>query len=159
MSVSQWAAALEASGLGEWMRASPLAYPVVNVIHLLGLTLLVGCILLLDLRLLGTGRQFPLRPVSTLLTRFAIAGLIIQLVSGFLLFSADAGPLITNPILQAKLAFIAFAVGNALLFRRLWQQRLDEWDHRPPLLGRAQAAASIVAWLTVGTLGRWIAYT
>jgi hypothetical protein len=159
VSVTQWASALEASGLGEWMRSSALAYPVVNVIHLLGLTLLVGPIVLLDLRLLGAGRQLALPPVSAVLTRFAIAGLLIQLFSGFLLFSADAGPLIGNPILLSKLACITLGIGNALLFRALWNRQLSDWDTRPPLLGRAQALLSIAIWLTVGTLGRWIAYS
>lgn len=140
------------------MRSSPLAYPVVNVIHLLGLTLLVGPILLLDLRLLGAGRQFQLPLVSAALTRAAVTGILILLPSGFLLFSADAAPLIRNPVLIAKLACIALAIANAMVFRSLWNRRLHDWDTRPPLLGRTQAAASIVMWLAAGTLGRWIAY-
>jgi len=140
------------------MRSSALAYPVVNVIHLLGLTLLVGPIVLLDLRLLGAGRQFPLPLVSASLTRFAIVGLTLLLGSGSLLFSADAGPLIRNPILLWKLACIAFAIINALLFRALWNRQLLYWDTQPPVFGRAQALLSMAIWLTVGTLGRWIAY-
>jgi hypothetical protein len=159
VSFAQWASALESSGLGEWMRSSGLAYPVVNVIHLLGLTLLVGSILLLDLRLLGAGRQYPLPPVSATLTRFSVAGLLLLLGSGFLLFSADAGPLIRNPILLWKLLLIVLATGNALLFRALWNQRLSTWDAQVPFIGRLQAVLSIVLWLAVGTLGRWIAYS
>lgn len=159
MSLAHWASALEASGLGEWMRGSALAYPVTNVIHLLGLTLLVGPILLLDLRLLGAGRQFPLSAVSAALTRFAVAGLLLLVGSGFLLFAADAGPLIDNPILLWKLALIAIGLANAVLFRVLWNDRLARWDPDPAAIGRIQAALSIVLWLTVGTLGRWIAYT
>ena len=159
MSAAQWASAIEASALGEWMRSSALAYPVVNVVHLLGLTLLVGPIALLDLRLLGAGRQFALPPVSAALTRFAIAGLLLLLASGFLMFSADAGPLIRNPILLWKLSLIALAIANALLFRALWTGQLGHWDVAPPLFGRLQAALSIAIWLTVGALGRWIAYS
>jgi hypothetical protein len=156
---ANWAIALEQSGLGAWMRNSELAYPIVNVLHLLGLTLLIGPMLLLDLRLLGSGRQFPLPLVSTVLTRCGAAGLAVLIPTGFLLFAADAGPLIRNPILLTKLAAIALGIANALLFRALWNRRLDQWDTQAPRFGRMQAAFSIMVWLTVGTLGRWIAYS
>jgi hypothetical protein len=141
------------------MRSSRSAYPVVNVVHLLGLTLLIGPTVLLDLRLLGAGRQYPLPQVSSTLTRFAVTGLLLLLGSGFLLFSADAGPLIGNPILAWKLLLIVLATGNALLFRAVWNQRLNTWDAHAPIIGRLQAALSIALWLAVGTLGRWIAYS
>jgi hypothetical protein len=159
MIAAEWAAKLEASALGEWMRSSALAYPVVNVIHLLGLTLLIGPMLLLDLRLLGHGRQFTLPLASTVLTRFAIVGLCILIPSGALLFAADAGPLIRNPVLLTKLAAIVIGIANALLFRALWARRLYAWDLEPPRLGQAQAVLSILIWLSAGALGRWIAYT
>lgn len=141
------------------MRGSTLAYPLANVVHLLGLVLLVGPILLLDLRLLGLGRHLALRAVSPLLTAWAVAGLTLLIVAGFLMFAADAGPLIKNGIMQLKLAGIAVGLANAIAFRALWRERIDDWDERPPVLGRAQAVLSIVIWLAVGTLGRWIAYS
>lgn len=159
MSVLDWAAALEASALGEWMRGSALAYPVANVVHLLGLVLLLGPILLLDLRLLGAGRTFPLPPVSRMLTAWAIAGLLLLIGAGFLLFAADARPLLGNPIMQLKLCGIALGLLNAIAFRLLWREHLADWDVRAPWLGRAQAVASIAIWFAVATLGRWIAYT
>ncbi|CFU11540.1 Uncharacterised protein [Bordetella pertussis] len=58
-----WAALLEACALGAWMRGSSWAYPAANLAHLLGLVLLVGAMLLLDLRLLGLGRRFALADV------------------------------------------------------------------------------------------------
>lgn len=152
------AAALEASAAGEWMRSSDWAYPVVNLLHLLGLVLLVGSMLLLDLRLLGAGRLFPLAEVSATLTPFAIAGLLVLLPSGALLFAADAGPLLGNRLLQSKLLLIGLGVANALAFRRLWQARLADWDWRPPAAGRLQAVLSLLCWVTVASLGRLIAY-
>jgi hypothetical protein len=158
VTIYAWAAALEASPLGEWMRGSALAYPIVNVAHLLGLVLLVGPILLLDLRLMGFGRQFALPAVSPLLTAWAVAGLGLLIVAGFLMFAADAGPLLKNPIMQLKLVGIALGIANAALFRLLWREHLADWDQRPPAIGRVQAMLSIAIWLCVGTLGRWIAY-
>lgn len=154
-----WATALEHSAFGEWMRVSALAYPVANVLHLLGLVLLIGPIVLLDLRLLGWGRDLSLPAVSRALTGFAIAGLVLLAVAGFAMFAADAAPLLRNGIMQAKLCAIALGLLNAVAFRASWSSQLPRWDENPPLLGRAQALASIVIWLAAGALGRWIAYS
>ncbi len=158
MDVGTWAAWLEASSLGHWMRSSALAYPVANVLHLLGLVLLVGPIMILDCRLLGFARWLPLVETNALLTRWAMMGLALLIAAGISMFAADAGPLASNSIMQLKLLLIAAGIANALLFRRLWQQRLASWDSNPPSLGRAQALCSMLIWLVVGTLGRWIAY-
>lgn len=152
------AAALEGSALGAWMRGSDWAYPVANLIHLAGLVLLVGNMLLLDLRLLGVGRRFDLPAVSATLTPLAVAGLILLLPSGLLLFAADAVPLLGSTLLRWKLLLIALGLANALLFRRCWERRLADWDLAPPWAGRAQATVSILLWLLVATLGRLIAY-
>jgi len=158
MDLAALAAALEASALGAWMRGSPWAYPAVNLLHLLGLVLLVGPMLLLDLRLLGAARRFAPADVSAALTPWAVVGLVLLLGSGSLLFAADAAPLLGSPLLQAKLACIALGVLNALAFRGLWVRRLPRWDAHPPLAGRLQAALSLGLWLAAGTLGRLLAY-
>lgn len=158
MNIAQWAAWLEHSPLGEWMRASGAAYPAVNLVHLAGLVLLLGPMLLLDLRLLGVARKFPLPEVSALLTPLAAGGLALLLASGVLLFAADAGPLLDNSLFPIKLACIALGAANALLFRALWSGRLGGWDASAPRLGRLQAAASLMLWIAAGVFGRLLAY-
>lgn len=150
---------LEASALGNGMRSMDWAYPAVNLLHLLGLVLLVGPMLLLDLRLLGLGTQFPLPAVSAALTPFAVAGLCISLISGVLLFAADAGPLLVNDMLRIKLLLVALGIVNALIFRRLWTTRLHDWDTLAPRTGLVQAIGSALCWITAASLGRLIAYT
>jgi hypothetical protein len=151
-------AALEATALATWVRTSGWAYPLVNLVHLLGLTLLIGPIGLLDLRLLGFGRRFAIGDVSTTLTPYAVMGLVLLIGSGVLLFSADASPLHRNPLLQIKLSCIVLALANALAFRRIWAHRLADWDRHPPLSGRLQALLSLLLWPAVGTFGRLLAY-
>jgi hypothetical protein len=158
MEVLAWAAWLEQSALGVWMRTSSVAYPLVNVIHVFGLVLLVGSMLLLDLRLMGFVRRFPAPDVSDILTPLAIAGLLALIGSGVLLFAADAGPLLDNPLFPIKLLFIALGIINALVFRAVWRPRMAQWDSRPPLAGRLQAVASLLTWIVAGTLGRLLAY-
>lgn len=140
------------------MRGSDRAYPVANLIHLAGLILLIGNLLLLDLRLLGAGRRFDLVAVSQTLAPPAAAGLVLLLASGALLFAADASPLLANTMMRWKLLLIALGIANALLFRHLWDRRLADWDRAPPLAGRLQAAFSLGCWLVAATLGRLIAY-
>ncbi|SAK55297.1 hypothetical protein AWB80_02075 [Caballeronia pedi] len=152
------AASVEASALAMWLRGSAWGYPLVNLIHLLGLTLLIGPIGLLDLRLLGFGRRFSIADVSSVLTPYAVAGLVMLIGSGVLLFSADASPLHRNPLLQVKLGCILLGLANALAFRRIWAHRLADWDRRPPLSGRVQAFLSLMLWPIAGTLGRLLAY-
>lgn len=153
-----WAEWLEASALGEQMRNSTLLYPALNLTHLLGLVLLLGSMVLLDLRLLGVGRDLGLPRVSRLLTPLAGGGLLLLLGSGFCLFAADAVPLVSDRLFQLKLLLITLGIGNALLFRHEWRQRLDTWDRAPPVFGRLQAGVSLLTWLLVMSLGRLMAY-
>lgn len=153
-----WAAALEASAWALGVRDSTWIYPLANLVHLLGLTLLVGPIAVLDLRLLGFGRSVEVPALSRLLTPVAIAGLLLSVASGAVLFIADAGALVANRVFLVKMALLAAGLANAILFRLLWQSRLRRWDVRPPGLGRLQAAVSVLIWLGTATSGRLIAY-
>lgn len=154
--LAAWAAGLEASGLGEAMRGSVRnLYPVVNLAHVAGVILLVGGIGVVDLRVAGYGKGISLGPLSRMLTPIAVAGLLIQAITGFMLYAADAGPLFVSPVMRIKLLLIGFALINALVFRRLFGD-LD--NETPPPLARTMAVLSLACWLGVVGLGRWIAY-
>jgi hypothetical protein len=154
-----WAVALQDSSFGLAIRHSLWLYPAGNVLHVLGVALLVGSIVALDCRLLGFARKIvTVEAASRLLTPFAVAGIALLVPGGLILFTADAGPLAANSFLQAKLALAALGVANAALFRLWWGTRLARWDRDRPDLGRAQAALSIAIWLSVPALGRLIAY-
>jgi formate-dependent nitrite reductase membrane component NrfD len=153
-----WAAALEASGLGVLMRESAVLYPLANIAHILGLVLFVGSILLLDLRLVGFARSLPALDVARVLTPIMFTGFAVQIVSGVLLFSADARPLWNNPVMQVKAALIALGLANALIFRALWNRRLADWDDTAPGVARTQAGLSLLTWLGVAVCGRFAGY-
>jgi hypothetical protein len=154
-----WAVALQNSGLGVAIRHSTWIYPFGNVIHVLGMALLVGSILALDFRFLGFGRKHvSVEAASRLLTPLAIAGILLLVPGGLILFVADAGPLAANSLLQIKLALVVLGLANAVLFRMKWGGKTASWDADPPGLGRAQVVASVAIWLAVPTIGRLIAY-
>ena len=148
------AQALEASPFGAWARGSRYAYPVANVIHLLGLVTLVGAIGILDLRIMGLFRKLPVAELSRALTPIAIGGLILMVPSGFTMFAADAGPLFRSDTFRWKMGLLALALANAAAFRVLWPRL----EGAPPLAARAMALISIGLWLWIGALGRLIAY-
>ena len=153
------AAALEASPLGAWARGSNLAYPVANLVHLLGLVLLVGGIGLLDLRLTGLFKGLPVETLSRVLTPLAIAGLVLLGLGGAVMFSADATALFASTVFRWKVTLITLALVNAAAFRWLWRRRMARWDLAPPLAGRVMACGSLGLWLIIAGLGRWIAYS
>lgn len=146
------AAWLDGAGLRAW--AGGAAYPYVNTVHLLGLVMLVGAIGVVDLRIAGAWRQLPVRRLSQALTPVAVAGLLVLVPSGLLLFAADGAALARSGVFHWKLALIAAALANAAWFRWQWGDALDH----PPPAARAMALASLTLWLAVGTAGRFIAY-
>lgn len=151
-------AALEASPIGEAARSGGAIYPVANLLHIIALTLLIGGIGAVDLRLLGFGRALPLPALSRFLKPFAVTGLLLFFATGIFLFASDGQSLIQSPIFLAKMAGLALGLANAAAFNAIYTTRLYEWDAAPPLPGRLMAAGSLIIWLTVASLGRFIAY-
>ena len=149
--------AVQSSPFGVW--AGSDAYPIANLIHILGLVMLVGGIGILDLRLAGLFRRIPTEPLASALTPIAIAGLLLMIPSGTTMFAADASALVNSTTFRWKLFLIALALTNAIAFRLLWQRQIAQWDADPPLWGRVMAAVSVLLWLAVASLGRWIAYS
>ena len=148
------ALAIESSALGSFVRESAWAYPLANITHLLGMILLIGGIGLLDLRIVGAFRSLPLMLLSRTLTPVGLAGLMLMLLSGPLLFAADAVALSRSSIFAWKLGLIVLALGNAAIFRQCWKGVTNE----APVALRIMAGASIALWLGVAGLGRLIAY-
>jgi hypothetical protein len=152
-------AVVQASGFGLWAAQSPLAYPIANVVHLLGLIMLIGAIGLLDLRLAGLFRGLEVAALSRALTPIAFGGIALIVPSGATMFAADAAALVHSATFQWKLALIMIALANALAFRLAFGRRMARWDEAAPAGGRIMAIASLALWLGVATLGRWIAYS
>lgn len=148
------AARIEASSIGTSMRESALAYPVANLVHLLGLVMLVGAIGLVDLRVAGALTRLPLKPVVAALTPFGVTGLLLLAVSGPLLFAADAIALSRSDMFLRKLVLIAIALANALFFRWHWRRS----GPRADAVAKISAIASVCLWIAVAALGRLIAY-
>jgi len=156
--LTAFAAGVDASAFGQWAQVSPVAYPFANVMHVLGVILLIGGIGLLDLRLVGAFRSLPLVPLSRAVTPLAMIGLVLMFLSGTVMFASDAPTLVASFAFRWKIMLVALAVANALAFRWLWQKRLVDWDEEVPAAARIMAGGSIIVWIIVAILGRLIAY-
>ncbi|MFZ3485080.1 hypothetical protein [Sphingomonas sp. 3-13AW] len=150
---------LDVIGLSQWARSTSWAYPTANTLHLLGLVMLVGGIGVVDLRLAGAWPKIPAAPLSRALTPLAIAGLLMLIATGLILFAADGKALAGSSTFHRKLVLIALALANAAVFRATWQKRVEAGEDLPLLVGRGMAVASLLVWLAVGTMGRLIAYS
>jgi hypothetical protein len=154
--IEQWAGALEATALATALRNSVWSYPLVNAAHILGVALLVGSIVPLDLRLLGAWRSAALAPLWTVLTRTAGAGLVLAVIFGTLLFITRATEYVSSNLFIAKMFAVAIGTVNALALRIPSQAQSNEW--KTPLRLRFAAGLSLVAWLAALTLGRLVGY-
>jgi hypothetical protein len=159
--MSDWLAVLESTGLAQALRQSVWVYPLVNAAHLLGVGLLLGSIIPLDLRLLGAWPSIPLLPLWRVLTRTAGAGLVLAAAFGSLLFIVAATEYAASGFFLAKMLLIGAASVNAIVLRAiggdvaLW----TDGDHaKLPNRVRVAAMISLAAWLAALVLGRLVGY-
>lgn len=148
-------AALAASDLATALRHSRWSYAAVNTVHVLGIALLIGAILPLDLRLLGWWREIDHPTLVRVLARSAATGLALAVGSGALLFIVRAPEYASNPALVTKLALVAFGTLSALGHHAWYGARLERApSHALGLAG----AISMTCWLGALVSGRLIAY-
>jgi hypothetical protein len=151
-------ASLDHSAFSEWLLGSNSiwAYPTVLTLHTFGMMVLVGACLMLDLRLLGFGRGIPLGSMQTLF-RVMWGSFWLNLVTGCMLFVADATKRATQPLFIVKLVLIAVGVATIVLIRRnLYGTNPDPVT----ISGTAKrlAIVSLLVWIAAITAGRLLAY-
>ncbi|MFN3854300.1 MAG: hypothetical protein ACK4M0_07860 [Phreatobacter sp.] len=149
-------ALLASLGAATGMALSSPVYATVSALHILGIALLVGGIVLVDLRLVGLVRSLTIEAV-VLLRRVARTGALMALATGVLLVSARPHAYVGNPAFLAKLAVVGMALANAILFEAMTRKRplADLLDRTS---GRIAGALSLLLWPTAIGLGRWIAF-
>jgi hypothetical protein len=144
-------ASIEGSTLAAWVRESPSiwAYATILTLHTVGLAIVVGANVVVDLRLLGWATAIPL---TALRAAFPImwAGFAINFATGVLLFMADATTKSVQTVFYVKLTCITLA----LIVARTISKRLRQQDDRL----RAFAIASLFLWAGAIVAGRLMAY-
>lgn len=128
------------------------AYPALEALHVLGIALLLGNLVALEMRVFGRAAAIPVQPLARLSLTIAISGFGLAACSGLLMFASHPGELLANRYFIVKMGLLAGAGVNALVFHLRGSLRhLDG-------LARAQMLLSTAIWIAVVFCGRWIAY-
>lgn len=134
------------------LASSPWAYPALEVAHLVGVALLLGNLVLLELRLVGLQREIPVAALARLSLGLALVGFALAGASGLLMFATQPAELLANRVFVIKMGLLMLAGCNAAAFHtRNGLQRGD-------FIAKLQMALSTLLWLAVLACGRWIAY-
>ncbi len=149
---------LAESAVASALRQSVIGYPLLSAVHILGLALLVGSIVTLDLRLLNIIKRSSLSELAPLLSRVAAGGLILAVLSGLLLFSVQPAHYLANEAFLLKLLLLTLALLNVAVVHSLPAWRAVLAGLPATLLLQVTAAISMLLWLAVLTSGRWIAF-
>jgi hypothetical protein len=150
---------IQQTALSEAMLNSAWAWPVLEILHFMGLSLLLGALIVFDLRIAGLFRALPTAALRSL-PRLMIAGFAINMTSGVLFFVGDPGRYAINIGFQLKMLLVLLAGINALWFMRQFGASLAEWQtgNDVPRLARVLAMISLLTWIAVLLLGRLIPY-
>jgi hypothetical protein len=161
MSVASFLASIEGSALAEWMRDTNPAMQLVESTHVLAAVLVLGTVLIADLRLLGIAdsqRAFARIGRETLPLTWAAFALAV--VTGSLMFTTSAHTYFANTAFQLKALALLAAGLNMLLFQQITARGIAAWSSgKPPRAARIAGMASLLLWAAVVLLGRWIGFT
>ena len=148
-------ATIEATPVAQYLRTSRWGYAAVNTAHVLGIALLVGAILPLNLRLLGFWPGVPRVALVRVLVPVAAAGLLLAIVAGALLFSVRAEEYAALGVIRLKVALIALGILGALALHRAYGLELEQASDARVA---AHAILSTACWLGALVCGRLIAF-
>ena len=135
-----------------WLTSNPWAYPALEVLHIVGIALLLGNLVLLEVRVWGGAAALPLPALARAALPLVLAGFGLCAASGLLMFASQPLDLLGNRAFVVKMGLLMAAGSNAAVFHaRGGLQRLD-------LAARLQTVLSLGIWLAVIIMGRSIAY-
>ncbi|MFZ6775025.1 DUF6644 family protein [Undibacterium sp. SXout7W] len=161
MSLIEISQALDDTLVGNALRESVYAFPIIEGAHLIGLALSVGLILFVDLRLVGLFlNNVPVREVLRPLRKWLLGGFTLTLTTGVVLFFSEASKLFFLGVFWFKIFLIILAGLNAIWFEYKWGKKSDQWEGLSVLPREVRFAGwtSIVLWTGVVGCGRLIPY-
>lgn len=153
-SVQAWPAS-QAVATSSWL------FPAIESVHVIAITLVVGSIMIVDLRLLGfTSNKKPVTELSTEVLPWTWGCFALAAVSGLGMFISKAATYVDNPAFQYKMVLLALAGLNMLVFHFTAYRSVHRWDAEKPTLLAAKVAGalSLTFWIGVVALGRWVAF-
>ena len=154
--------ALQDSVLGTAIREGESLFPWIESLHVLAVTLVIGSIAIVDLRLLGlTSRDRSVLQTTALVLPVTWCAFALAVITGALMFSSNALAYARNPFLQAKLLLIAGAGLNMAIYHLYSSRGASAWltPTLTPRRARMAGAISLALWIAIAACGRWIGFT
>jgi hypothetical protein len=153
---------LESTGFATSIRDSLYTFPLLEGFHVVGLAMVFGCVAIIDFRLLGwasTDRSF--KRVFSDIGKGIWLAYALTIVTGLLMFTTNAVNYYGNNVFRAKIAMLLIAGINMVFFELTAGRAVRKADASTPIpkLARTTAALSLVFWISVIFLGRWVGFT
>jgi len=162
MDIAGILSSLQSSALATRIRESLLLFPMLESFHVIGLTMVFGTIAIIDLRLLGlASTRRPFTRIANEVLKWTWAAFGLTVITGALMFTTNAGVYFHNFYFRSKMLLLLLAGINMLVFELTAGRSVEQWDkdRSAPLSGKTMAALSIVLWISIIFLGRWIGFT
>jgi hypothetical protein len=135
-------------------------FPGLETLHVLALTMVVGSVAMMDLRLLGVGRGRPASEVLSTTLPWTWSCFGVALFAGGLLFCSKASTYYDNIPFRIKMIAMALAGINMLVFHVLTARSMSQWDSgAPPIAARVAGGISIFLWIVIVSMGRYVGFT
>jgi uncharacterized membrane protein YhdT len=151
----QWC---EASGIGETIRKSSWLFPVIEAIHLLGLGVIGGAVLVVDLRLLGLGlKRQPVAQLTRDAQPWLVGSLVLMIITGGLLFLSEAIKCYYHDAFWFKMSCLFLAIVFTFTIQR--KVTMSDETRLSPVWSKVVAVVSVLLWAGVGIGGRWIGFS
>jgi uncharacterized membrane protein len=153
---------LQASSLAVFIHKTAWAFTTIEVVHVFAVSLVIGTIMIVDLRLLGlASTRRPFAELSRQVLPFTWAAFVIAVIAGSLLFISRATEYFVNTMFWIKMSLIVLAGINMVIFEFITVRGVKEWNLNPtpPSPARLAGGISIACWVLVLVFGRLIAFT
>ena len=155
--------------LWAWLETLPLAeqigatwwFPLLESLHVLSSTFIVGSILMVDLRLLSlAGTKYPVTRIIREVIPWTYAASAVSIISGIAMFSTRASRYAEIPAFQIKMGLLVLAAINMAIFHLVSARGIAGWDTAGPTTAAAKVAGacSLLLWIGIMLSGRWVGH-
>jgi len=150
---------LAATPVARFVRHSTWGWPVLEILHFMGLSLILGTIGVFDLRLMGWARAIPPAALHRAVP-IGIAGFCVNVITGAMFFAAEPFFYIGNIAFEIKMALMVCAGINVAVFYLLLSRRVMtlERGDQAPTGARLVGVASLLLWMSILVAGRMEAF-
>ena len=153
---------MQDSDLGQFVASSTWAFPTFETLHVVCFVVVLGSIVVMDLRMLGlTATDYPLTRLSKDTLRLTWIAFVLSGIFGTLLFMSNATNYMNNPYFMRKMICMALAGVNMFVFEFVTWRKVKDWDTGGaiPVATKLAAALSLILWILVVFFGRTVGFT